>query len=776
MLCEACGTANPAGNRFCDQCGAPLTSSCPACGEPNRGDARFCGACGSALAPPGHADETPTSGAREGPAAERRLVTVLFVDLVGFTAFASGRDPEHVRELQQGYFERAAASVAHHGGTVEKYIGDAVMAVWGTPVAHEDDAKRAVRAALEVVRAVEGIGHDLAARAGIVTGEAAVTVGSGNQAMVAGDMVNTASRLQSTAAPGEVLVDEATVTSAAGNIAFEPVEPLTLKGKAEPVPAWRALRVLPGRASDLVAPPFAGRASELRQLKEMLHGVGEDRRLRLASITGPAGIGKSRLAEELQSYADGLAETVWWHTGRSPSYGEGLAFWAVGEMVRRRTGLAEGDDEPTTRAKLAATLDDLVPDAAERGWVEPALLALLGIGQATGTDTLFAAWRTFFERMAERGTTVLVFEDLQWADTGTLEFIEHLLDWSRSQPILVVTLARPELFDHRPGWGTGRSNASAMALEPMPEADMRDLLRGLLPGLPDAPLRAIVERAGGIPLYAVEVVRALLTEGRVRRAGDAFEPVGDLENLPVPASLRSLIASRLDALDPGDRALLRDASVLGLSFTAVALAAVTDAPEAELEGRLRGLVRRELLEIEADPRSPERGQYRFVQSLIREVAYDMLSLRDRRSRHLAAARHLEGAESDEAAGALASHYLAAFRASAEGPEADAVAAQARVSLRAAAERAASLGAFSQAVRNLEHAIELTADPRTRYELLDRAAEFGRAAGEGEGVRCARLAVDAALQLDDPGAVVRAQAVLADALMDADEVVGAVGIL
>ncbi len=469
MICAACGAENRTGSKFCDQCAAPLASTCPACGEPNRADARFCASCAKPLT------EAPAPAASQpatGPSAERRFVSVLFADLVGFTSFADGRDPEQVRALQSRYFEAASEAITRHGGTVEKFIGDAVMAVWGTPIAHEDDAQRAVRAGLEVIDAVRALGHDLDARAGIVTGEAAVSIGATNQGMVAGDMVNTASRLQSSAGPGEVLADQSTVQAASATIVFEPVDERQLKGKAEAMRAWRAVRVLAARSSEgLVEPPFVGRADELRRTKELLHAVGREQRIRLVSITGPAGIGKSRLIEELGVYADGIAEDVWWHTGRSPSYGEGIAFWALGEMIRQRAGLVEADDAETTTERVAATVEEFVSDPAEREWIAPALLALLGVNAdpAEG-ESLFPAWRTFFERVAQRGTTVLVFEDLQWADSGTLDFVEHLLDWSRAQPMFVVTLARPELLDTRAGWGTGAATRprSRSSRWPMP--------------------------------------------------------------------------------------------------------------------------------------------------------------------------------------------------------------------------------------------------------------------------------------------------------------------
>jgi len=761
-----------------------METPCPDCGTPNRSDAKFCANCGHAFAAAAAPVVLATVPELEQPErnAERRVVSVLFTDLVGFTTLAEDRDPEAVRELLSRYFERATGIITLHGGTVEKFIGDAVMAVWGTPVAHEDDAERAVRAGLELVDAVHGLSPDLQARAGVLTGEAAVTLNAQNQGMVAGDLVNTAARLQGVAEPGTVLVGDSTMRAAERSIVFEPLGDHSLKGKTSPVPAFRALRVVAQRGgqgrADALEPPFVGRDEELRQLKEVLHAVGRERRTRLVSITGPGGIGKSRLVWELEKYVDGVAEDVYWHRGRSPSYGEGVTFWALGEMVRRRAQLTEDADAATTRERIAATVEEYIPDASERERIGPALLALIGVedGPAGGRDELFPAWRTFIERIAERGTAVLVFEDLQWADTGLLDFIDHVLDWSRGLPIMVVTLARPELFDRRPDWAANRRHLTALALDPLTDAAVRDMLNGLVPGLPEDALAAIVGRAEGIPLYAVETVRGLLADGRIQRVGDVYEPVGDLSTITVPDSLRSLIASRLDALEPADRSLVQDAAVLGQVFTADALAATSGTDVADLEPRLRDFVRRELLDMERDPSSPERGQYKFVQSLIREVAYGTLARRDRRSRHLAVARHYEAVGDEELVGALASHYLAAHQASEPGEEADAVAAQARIALGAAAARAADLGSHEQAVAYLEQALAVTSAPADRAPLLDRAARSGAAATLASAERYASEAIDAYRDTGDAGAAARASARLGRVLMDAGQVGRARGIL
>ena len=778
-------------------------AACPACGATNEPAAKFCGSCGTGLAGTGMAAAAVTSTAssagrwspagtagspartssvepRQAPSAERRIVSVLFADLVGFTTLAETRDAEVVRELLGRYFETAREIVGRYGGTIEKFIGDAVMAVWGTPIAHEDDAERAVRAALDLVEAVPALGKEaqleLRVRAGVLTGEAAVTLGATNQGMVAGDLVNTASRLQSAAAPGTVLVGESTYRAANAAIAFEPAGDAVLKGKVSPVPAYRALRLIADRAgagrADALEPPFVGRTDELRLLKEQFHATGREHRARLISLVGQAGIGKSRLAWELEKYLDGLVETVWWHRGRSPAYGEGVTFWALGEMIRRRAGLAESDDEPTTRAAISAMLTQHVPDADERRWMETRILALLGVEDVPsgGREELFAAWRTFFERVAAHGTVALVFEDLQWSDDGLLDFIEHLLDWSRKHPIFVVTLARPELLERRPGWGTERQGAIALRLEPLADGSMRELLAGLAPGLPEPAVARILARADGIPLYAVETIRMLFADGRLEARDGTYRPTGDLGDLEVPATLQALVAARLDALPAAERTLIQEAAVLGQSFSLPALAAVSGQDTAALIPQLASLGRRDLLVIETDPRAPTRGQHAFVQALIREVAYATLSKKERRARHLAAARYFESLDDDELAGALATHYLAAYRSAPDGSEGEAAAAQARVSLRAAADRAEALGALGQAVEWLRAAREVTLQPAEHAELLQRIGWVaGLASRYDDAERSLTEAIAAWRAIGDRANALHATALLASAQLSAAQI-------
>jgi class 3 adenylate cyclase/tetratricopeptide (TPR) repeat protein len=699
---------------------------------------------------------------------ERRLVTVLFADLVGFTSISEVRDPESTRELLSAYFEASRGVIERYGGVVEKFIGDAVMAVWGTPVAHEDDAERAVRSALDLVERVHALGVEtgtpgLEARAGVLTGEAAVTIGAQGEGMVAGDMVNTASRLQSVAPPGCVLVGEATHTATAEAIAFEPAGDQVLKGKTAPVRAYRALRVVSRRRgagrSELLEPPFVGRDADLRLLKDLYHGTSDEGRVRLVLISGQAGIGKSRLAWELQKYLDGLTEVAYWHDGRCPAYGGGVTFWALSEMVRGRAGIAESEDRESALDKLRTMLAEFVPDEDERQWIEPPLRSLLGL-QPTETDeaggqreTLFAAWRTLFERISERGTVVMTFEDLQWADGGLLDFIEHLLEWSRSRPIYVLTLTRPELFERRANWGAGSRSFTSLSLEPLPDAAMRRLLGGLVSGLPESAVDRILARADGIPLYAVETVRMLLADGHLETEGGALRPAGDLSELAVPETLQALVGARLDALPAEQRALAQAASVLGKTFALEALAAVVGEEGTAIQPLLRELVRRELMVQATDPRSPERGQFGFVQAIIREVAYATLARRDRRRLHLAAARYFETLDDEEIAGVLATHYVDAYRAQPEGAEGEAVGAQARIALRGAADRAARLGSYAQASSLLEAALEVAltdaeradlhraagqaavwaaSEPEAAEQHLNRAVELFRSIGDREG--------------------------------------------
>jgi class 3 adenylate cyclase len=713
MDCPSCGLSYPAEFRFCPTCGIALTSSHPE--APARVE-ELASHNAHAVAEP-----RPTL-------AERRLVSVLFLDLVGFTTLSESLDPEDVREIQSLYFETARAAVAHYGGSLEKFIGDAVMAVWGTPVAHEDDAERAVRTALEVVAAVEtitalGSGH-LVARAAITTGEAAVTVDATGQGMVTGDLVNTASRLQSAARPGTVLVDDVTRRVIGQAIEFQPAGDQQLKGKASAVASWRAVGVAqhPGTESRTGHPgPFVGRDAELRALLELLAAVGQEHRMRVVSVIGIAGIGKSRLAWELEQRAGDAAARARWQVGRAPAYGEGTAFAPLADMVRRSAGIAESDPAELVRRALAETLGRLLPDEAEREWMEPRLLALL---EPSGTqeaqrEELFAAWRRFFEAQADEGPIALVFEDLQWADPGLLDFIDYVADWSRHRPILVLTLGRPELLDARPTWGAGLPHFTAMHLDRLPDDAIDELLGALAPGLSPEIVTTVRRRADGVPLYAVEMARMLME----RAEAGAIESIAD-----IPESLHALIAARIDALPAADRALLLTGAVLGRRFAPESLAALSAADPRSFGERVRALLRREFLSMDDEPRSPGRGQLSFVQELVREVAYYTLSRRQRRARHLEVVAYLESLDDPDLAEPIAEHLLAALTSgAAPQPEDAAIAGRAREALQLAADRAQALHAPVRALTHLEDALKLTDLPAARADLAEAAGLAARSA-------------------------------------------------
>ena len=556
MICASCATENIPGAKFCVECGTALARACPSCGTQLPGAAKFCAECGTSVA--GNA-EPPAAGTPAfvpAPVAERRLVSVLFADLVGFTTLSESRDSEEVRELLSRYFDVCRRLIELYGGTVEKFIGDAVMAVWGTPVATEEDAERAVRAALDLVTAVSALGDEvgmpeLRARAGVMTGEATVTLGATGEGMVAGDLVNTASRVQSAAEPGTVLVGESTKRATDDTVAYAGAGSHELKGKIGLVPLHRALRVVSGARGSLkssgLEAPFVGRDRELRQIKDLFHVCADEGKAHLISITGIAGIGKSRLTWEFYKYFDGIAQITYWHRGRCLSYGEGVTYWALADMVRMRARITEDEEPASALAKLAEVVEEHLPDPEERRFVEPRLAHLLALEEGRyEREDLFAAWRLFIERLADVYPAVLVFEDMQWADQSLLDFIEYLLEWSRSSPIYVLTLARPELLERRPTWGAGHRNFTSIYLEPLSEQAMEALLSGLVPGLPVGLRAQILARAEGIPLYAVETVRMLLDRGALVQDGSIYRPTGTVESLEVPETLHALIAARLD--------------------------------------------------------------------------------------------------------------------------------------------------------------------------------------------------------------------------------------
>ena len=774
MSCGTCGAANRAGAKFCSECGTPQSLACPQCAAPITASEKFCSECGTALTT---SSTTPSTPAPHVQTEERRFVTALFIDLVGFTPLTEARDGEEVRRMLTVYFDRAREIVDRFGGVIDKYIGDAVMAVWGAHTAHEDDAERAVRAGLELVEAVQVVGEELGlaglrARAGAVSGEAVVG-GDGNAVtgLIVGDTVNTASRLQGAAEPGTVLVSRSIRDLAANSIEFESMGEFELKGKEGSVEAWRAVRILAGtrgnRRSDGLVPPFVGRTDELRLLKDNLHASERDGRLRLVSVVGQGGIGKSRLIDEFWSYVDGLTQTTYWHHGRSLAYGEHAAYWAVGEMVRQRCGITEGDDQHKTRTRLRTALAEFVADADDRAWMEPKLESLLGISDAPAERAeLFGAWRLFFTGIAMHDPVVMVFEDLHLADDGMLDFIEEFNRTAAELPILVVTLARPELLERRSGWGSGRTNSVSLHLAPLSPGSMRDLLLGLVPDAPEELVLQLVERAGGVPLYAVELVRMLIDRGSVEAVEDGrFHMRSDVGTVDIPDSLHGLVGARLDQFPSELRALIADVAILGQSFKIEGLAALRETDTGMLEAELEHLVRAEVLTVNRDPRSPERGQYQFVQSIIREVAHDRVSRSDRLRLHQQVAEFYESRNEPELAGITASHYLDALEAADEGSDTSVLRSKTIASLLSSADRADRMGSHGQVVELCLRGVDLADGSSERGELLAKAARAAHSALDERARDLATQSIEEFAQADNPLGRIKATTVFAKLLDD-----------
>jgi predicted ATPase len=460
--------------------------------------------------------------------------------------------------------------------------------------------------------------------------------------------------------------------------------------------------------------PLTGRDAEMRTIRELFHAVAQRRVPRLVLVSGVAGVGKSRLGWEFRKYIDGLAEEVWWHRGRCLSYGQEVAFWALAEMVRQRLGIAEEDPAEAAAAKLADGLERFVPDPGERAYAGARLGRLLGVavegdaGAELAREELFAGWRLFFERLAAERPVVLLVEDAQYADSGLVDFLDHLIDWARDLPIFALVFARPELGQARPGFGAGR-NRITLALDPLDPASMDALVDALVPGMPAAARSKITSQAQGIPLFAVETVRSLIDRDIVQPVEGVYRLTGDVGELVVPDSLHALLAARLDALTPGVRRLVADAAVLGTTFPAEALTAVSGEDEAAVREALTDLVRREVFSVSADPLSPERGSYQFAQNMLRQVAYETLSRRDRKTRHLAVAAQLRAAFADdgeEVADVIASHLLDALHAIPGDSDADQIRGQAAAALVRSAERAERTGALARAADSYAAAAQL----------------------------------------------------------------------
>ena len=536
-----------------------------------------------------------------------------------------------------------------------------------------------------------------------------------------------------------MFVDDATRHATVAAIAFEDAGEHSVKGKAAPLRLHRAQRVIGGASGTQLRtglePPFVGRAAELRLIKDLFHASVDRGVARLVGVTGPAGVGKTRLGTELSHYVDGLATEVLWHFGRCLSFGDGVAHWALAEMVRQRLGIAEDAPADEADARIADGLRHWIADPDERERIGEALRALLGTAEpALSREELFAAWRLFFERLAERDPVVLVFEDMHWADDGLLDFLERLLDWSAEHPIFVCCFARPEIAERRPGWPGAVANATGLALAPLDAERIGELLDGTVSGLPGGLRARIVEHSEGIPLYAVETVRALADRGALASGDAGLAASAQIGELDVPPSLHSLLAARLDALAGDERELIRAMAVFGSRFARASAGALTSFPEGRLDEALASLVGREILSIATDPLSPERGQYAFAQGMLRTVAYEMIGRRDRKALHLAAAEHLRASatgERDELAEVIAAHLVGAHRAAAGDPDEDELRAGAIAALRTASQRAAGLGAPESGARALRTAAEIATDPGERAELTAAAGWLEANAGNYE---------------------------------------------
>jgi len=685
---------------------------CPSCGQANPEGFRLCGMCGTVLG--------ATSETRE----ERKVVTVLFCDLVGFTQRAERLDPEDVRAILAPYHARVRAELERYGGTVEKFIGDAVMALFGAPTAHEDDPERAVRAALAIRDFALEDGLEL--RVGIATGEALVAIGASpaeGEGMASGDVVNTASRLQTAAPVNGVVVDETTHRATRVAIEFSDARSVEAKGKSEPILVRDALqaRARPGvDVAHQARSRLVGRDEELGVLRDAFNRTRSSRTSRLVTLIGVPGIGKSRLVYELSRIVQDDQDLTTWRQGRCLAYGDGVTLWALGEIVKAHAGIHEQDPPEVATAKIRRSVGDVVTDASDAGWIETNLRTLVGLAGESelGADRrgeAFSAWRHFFEAMAEQRPFVMVVEDLHWADESVLDFVDELIDWVTDVPLLVVATARPELLERRPGWGGGKLNSTTLALTPLTDVETSRLIGEILArGVTAADSREVLlERAGGNPLYAEQFAELCLERGSA-------------EQLPMPESLQGIIAARIDGLPQAEKDLLRDAAVVGKVFWTGAFTRDANQAAAILHALERkGFVRRQ-------KRTSVAGQaeFAFAHALVRDVAYGQIARPERAAKHRRTAEWIESlGRPEDHAEMVAHHWRSALQLSeATGSDMADLPERTRLALRDAGDRAFALNSYRTAADLYEEALGLWPehDPERPVLLFRQARALYRA--------------------------------------------------
>ena len=715
-----------------------MPRTCSSCGTENPEQARFCFACAAPL--------TETPRARK----ERKLATALFADLVGSTALAERTDPEVVQSVIGRTFDRAAHEIERHGGLLEKFIGDAILAVFGVPTVHEDDPERAVRAAFAVQEVLaelnEGFAEEgrprLDLRIGIEAGEVLVDLDRAagpRDRMLTGDAVNTAARLEQSAEPGRIVVGPAVHAATEERIEYRALSPLVLKGKTEPVHAWEAVRPKSGprgqRAPLRLEARLVGRDEELAQLERTLRRVRTEARPALVTVLGPAGIGKSRLAFELVQRLEDLPDATTVRKGRCLSYGN-VSYSALAEALKAECGVLDDDPPDVVSEKASAAIERLFGDRALAPYVE----VLIGSVREHrfGRDDLFDAWRRVLEQIAARSPLVLVLEDLHWADDGLLDFVEHLAGWAKG-PIFILALTRPELLERRPAWSEGELGDATIHLDPLTSEQTETMLEDLLAArLPPVLTRIVLERGEGNPLFSEEIVRMLIDRGVIRPAeGARWELAGPVDAVEVPRSIQALIAARLDSLPSEEKAILQDASVIGRTFSAGALRHLSDLSGARVQEALEGLRAKDLVDAREPCEPSDEAELSFHHVLIRDVAYDSLPKALRADKHVATARWAEeqaGDRREEIAELLATHHLQALRWLDELGEVDGRRREAERDgyrwARVAGQRARRVWQQREAVRWFRTALDLAGRVGERDDALASLWESYAMASEG----------------------------------------------